>query len=456
MSIKEIDVVIIGAGLSGLSSALELNKQKIPFVVLEARNRAGGRIHSINLEGDVPIDLGAQWISPYHERVKKLVGDYGLRLVTTYRKGKTIYDIDGVIQESEGAWPKMSLIEKVDVWNFKKELNSLSNQIRCDQPWESKMARELDQKTLEEFLQKHTYTKLARSFCRLLLEEALCSKLYEVSTLDLLWCIKTAGSIDRLLTAEDFWIEEGAESLVKRVSESLDGKILYGSPVKTINYEDHQAIIYTDDQTLKAKKLILALPPNLVARIKFAPPLPANRAQLNERAGLPSVIKIIFVYNNPFWRERGLSGIAYSNQGPVKLTIDSSPPNSKKGVLTALITGDFAQQLTDWSSQKRKEEARKNLARFFGEEAIHTREIYEENWSAEEWTRGGYGTHFSPGVITQFGKTIFKPIGPLHWAGTETATEWRMYMEGAVQSGERAAKEVIEYLNGGIFSRILF
>ncbi|MFC0562442.1 flavin monoamine oxidase family protein [Halalkalibacter alkalisediminis] len=445
MGVKEIDVVIIGAGLSGLVSALELKKHKIPFVLLEARSRAGGRIHTIESGEGVPVDLGAQWISPYHERVKKLVRDYGLRLVSTYREGKTIYDIDGVIEKTEKAWPSMSLFEQVDICHFKRELNKRSKKINSTQPWESQLARELDKKTVEEFLELHTYTPLAKSFYRLLLEEALCSKLYEVSTLDLLWCIRGAGSIERLLTAEDLWIEEGAECLVRKISESLNEQIRYDSPVKTITYEDNQAVVFTDQQTWKAKKVIVAMPPNLLTRIHFDPPLPANRAQLNERAGLPSVIKIIFVYERPFWREQGLSGMVYSNQGLVKLTIDSSSPKSKNGVLTALVTGDSARKLSEKSSEMRKKEERENLVRFFGKEALQTREIHEKDWSAEEWTRGGYGTHFSAGIISQFGQTILPPIGPLHWAGTETATEWRMYMEGAVQSGERAATEVIRY-----------
>jgi monoamine oxidase len=443
---KETEVAIIGAGLAGLAAALELQKQNISFIVLEARNRPGGRVHSIQADGNVTVDLGAQWVSPYHNRMKQLIEKFGLHLVSTYREGKILYNLNGVIQERKGPWPKMSLYELIDVLRVKKQLNKQAKQFKAEEPWHSKIARELDKKTLEQFIEEYANTDMAKSFYRLLIEEALCSKLYEVSTLDLLWCISAAGSVERLLTAEDLWIKEGLEILVKKIVDSLGEQVRFESPVNSIHYEKDEACIITEKGHWNVKRVILAVPPNLLTRIQFSPPLPANRAQLNERSGLPAVIKMIFVYETPFWRAAGLSGTAYSNQGPIKLTIDSSPTDTSKGVLTSLITGEFARQVGEVSSDKQKEIAVNSLIQFFGKEAKKPNLMIVKNWSADEWTRGGYGTHFSTGMISQFGEMLFKPIGPLHWAGTETASEWRMYMEGALQSGERAAKEVSRIL----------
>ncbi|WP_035663217.1 flavin monoamine oxidase family protein [Halalkalibacter akibai] len=442
---KETDVVIIGAGLAGLTAAIELKKKKVPFVVLEARNRAGGRVYSLQKE-DIQVDLGAQWISPHHKRMKKLLRKYDLHLVSTYRQGKTIYNFDGIIQQNTSPWPNMSVVERLDIWKMKKVLNDKSKSFEAKAPWEFKIAQELDKITVEQLINHHMYTSFGKSFYQLMLEEALCSKLFEVSALDLLWCIRAAGSVERLLTAEDLWIKEGVGTLVEKMARSLPGQIEYEQPVTSINSEFKETIITTSKQIWKAKKVILALPPNLLTHIKFIPILPVTRAQLNERAGLPSVMKMVFIFNKPFWRDVGLNGNVYSNEGPIKLTVDTSPPLKNKGVLTVLITGESARLLSEKTIEQRKQTIIENLVHYFGEKAEDTLNIIEKDWSAEEWTRGGYGAHFSPGVLSQFGVTLSKPVGPLHWAGTETATEWRMYMEGAVQSGERVAEEIVQAL----------
>ncbi|ARK30611.1 flavin monoamine oxidase family protein [Halalkalibacter krulwichiae] len=445
MSSGETDVVIVGAGLAGLSAALKLKEQNRSFIVLEARHRSGGRIHTIKTEEQIAIDLGAQWVSPYHKRVKQLVTKYGLRLTPTYRTGNTIYDFNGVIEKKTGSWP-LSLIEALDALKLKMRMNILSKQLSKDCPWKTELAQELDKKTVEQFIIEHGSTNKAKQLFQLLLEEVLCSKLYEVSTLDLLWCIAAAGSIDRLLTAEDYWIEEGAGTLTKRIADSLEGQIQFNQQVQSIEYDADGVFVHTYNQNWRAKKVVLAVPPNLVTRIQFSPPLLADRAQLNERAGMPSVIKLIFTYGKPFWREQGYNGTVYSNQGPVKLTLDSSPTDMSKGVLTTFITGEFARKLGRLSVESRINQIKNQLRRYFGQLVMSPCQVFEKDWSDDEWTRGGYGIHFPIGVISQLGPSLRNPIGPIHWAGTELASEWRMYMEGAIQSGERAAMDVVELL----------
>jgi monoamine oxidase len=134
------------------------------------------------------------------------------------------------------------------------------------------------------------------------------------------------------------------------------------------------------------------------------------------------------------------------DRGPVKLTFDSSPPSGRPGVLVAFVAGTHARRLSSHTAEERRRAVLDSLCQYFGEGARDPVDYVELDWSAEEWTRGCYGAHFPTGVWTQYGPALREPVGPLHWAGTETASEWNGYMEGAVQSGQRAAAEVLDHL----------
>ncbi len=439
--VDEVDVVIIGAGLSGLSAAIELKKRNISFVVLEARQRLGGRILSYKADADVTVDLGAQWIGKDHYHMKELLSQFGLKTVKTYGKGKTVYHWKGKITASH--IPPLSISGIVDLLQFTKKLNNISQQINPYTPWESPIAKDIDKYTMERFLYENMFTTSGRKYYKFLLAKMLCAHSHEVSALDVLWCIRTAGSVQRIRDSESAWIKDGAGTLIQKMAEQINPKIYYQNPVNTITYNNHSAVVYTtEDQCWKSKRVILAIPPNLQSRIAFDPPLPALRAQLIERVGLPSVTKIILIYERPFWREKGLSGVIYSESSLISETIDSSPEDSRRGVLTVLVTGESARK-PNISTEK----VVAALVQFLGLEAAKPLQVFQENWSDQPWTRGGYGVHFAPGVLTSFGSVLLKPIASLHWAGTETATKWRLFMEGAVQSGERVAKEVIACLN---------
>lgn len=441
-TLDEVDVVIIGAGLAGLATALELKKNNLSFVVLEARDRPGGRIESIVTAENVYIDMGAQWIGKNHYRVKKLLSQFHLHTVSTYQKGKQIYAFNEKIFYQK--WTPISVLSLLDVTLFTRRLNKISSFINPSEPWGNTFTKQFDEITVEQFLQSNMYTKAGRNYYRLFIEELLCAKLYEVSALDFFWLISSAGSIQHIKASEQLSIKGSAGALIKKIAVVLAEELQFESPVTMIRSEAvNKAYVYTENQCWKAKKVIIAVPANLHGRITFEPPLPASRVQLNKRAPLPAVTKINIVYEKPFWREIGLSGVAYSDKGLIKLTVDSSPKDGKRGLLTVIVSGNSARELANHSPEKRKKLVLTALTRMFGQEANKPSEYFEKNWSEEEWTRGGYGVHFTPGVITYLGKTLIKPVGPIHWAGSETATQWRLYMEGAIQSGQRAAEEVI-------------
>jgi monoamine oxidase len=156
------------------------------------------------------------------------------------------------------------------------------------------------------------------------------------------------------------------------------------------------------------------------------------------------VIKCIAVYERPFWRDHGLTGQATSDVGPVRVTFDNSPPDGQPGALVGFLEGRFARRLGRLPAAQRRDAVIACFTRLFGAEAGRPERFIERVWADEQWTRGCYGCYMAPGGWTAHGPALRAPIGPIHWAGSETASVWSGYMDGAVRSGERAAAEVLE------------
>ncbi|WP_078542952.1 flavin monoamine oxidase family protein [Litchfieldia alkalitelluris] len=441
---SSVDIVIVGAGLAGLAAALECKKRNSSFVVLEARNRPGGRAHTIHMSDGYNIDLGAHWVSKNHTRVRELIKQFNLQSTPTYNSGQTIFEINGKIRKGAGLKP-LTTLGKLDLYMLKTKLKKLIEKLPKGVPLTTPFSYELDKQTIYEFIQNNMFSKDGKEFYTMVIEEIFCSKTHEISVLDWIWCIKSTEEINYLLKAENEWIIEGAGGLAERMADTLGESIFYESAVERISYQEEDATIFTPTKQWKAKKVIVAAPPNLTTRIKFDPPLPPIRVQLSERSGMPSVIKMIIIYDKPFWRKARLNGKVFS---PLLFSMDSSPPNKSKGVLTILITGENAIKLQGKSEMQRKQEIIKALVTFFGHKASAPLSIIEKNWAEDEWTRGGYGTHYGTGVLTHYGAGLFIPVSnTIYWAGTEAATVWRTYMEGAVQSGQDTANEVIDSLD---------
>jgi monoamine oxidase len=188
--------------------------------------------------------------------------------------------------------------------------------------------------------------------------------------------------------------------------------------------------------------VIVAVPPVLAGRIEYDPPLPAPRDQLTQRMPMGSVIKCIAVYEEPFWREDGLTGQAISLPGPAQVVFDNTPPNGSPALL-AFLEGKDARELARRSEAERRDAVLRGFQRLFGRRAAHPVLYVEKDWSSEPYSRGCYAGVLGPGAWTAYGRVLREPIGRIHWAGTETATRWMGYMDGALQSGKRAAAEVL-------------
>jgi monoamine oxidase len=192
-----------------------------------------------------------------------------------------------------------------------------------------------------------------------------------------------------------------------------------------------------------ARRAVLALSPALGARIAYSPPLPSDRDQLSQRMPMGAVIKVHAMYGTPFWRDDGLNGQIVPPGALMESVFDNSPEDGAHGALVGFIAGDDCRRSERGTPEARRASVLADLARAFGPRAARPVEYVEQEWCAEPFTRGGPVAVSSPGALTALGPALRAPVGPLHWAGTETATKWCGYLDGALSSGIRAADEVL-------------
>jgi monoamine oxidase len=183
----------------------------------------------------------------------------------------------------------------------------------------------------------------------------------------------------------------------------------------------------------------------LAGRIAYEPGLPWRRDQLTQRFAQGALIKVAAYYDKPWWRDKGLTGAAVSDTGPARVTFDVSPADGSLGGLMGFVGGDLARAWAGRNDELVKA-VLQNFATYFGAQALRPRATVVQNWSEEDWTRGCPTAVGAPGLLTEYGTDIAAPVGRIHWAGTETATYWQGYMDGAVRSGERAAEEILSEL----------
>jgi monoamine oxidase len=273
----------------------------------------------------------------------------------------------------------------------------------------------------------------------------------DLSLLHVLFYVRSAGgSFDDLVGtdggAQDRRFVGGSQRIALALAAELGDRVVLSAPVRRIAWDDDGATVQADGHELRARRAIVALPPTLTARIAYEPGLPGHRDQLTQRMPQGTVWKCMAIFDRPFWRDEGLTGQAIGDAGPVRTTFDNSPPDGSPGILLAFLEGEFARQAGLLDPATRRARVLESLGQLFGERARAPEHYVERSWAEEEWTRGCYGCYMPTGAWTSYGSALRAPVGPIHWAGAETATIWSGYMDGAVRSGERAAAEAVRAL----------
>lgn len=443
---------MVGAGIAGLVAARTLLAAGREVVVLEARSEVGGRVRNHALADGTVVEVGGQWIGPGQDRLAGLVAELGLETFPTWDEGRHVLHFDGRSGRYRGTIPRLGPLVLADMARTQARFDRLARRVPLDAPWEAEDAAELDGQTMETWVRRHAKTRGARALFTLFAEAVFAAEPADLSLLHALFYTHSGRGVDVLTGtrggAQQDRFVGGSQRLPLYLAESLGDRVRLDAPVRRIEQTDDAVTVTADDVALSARQAIVAIPPPLASRIDYSPALPAARDQLTQRLPMGSVIKCHAVYDTPFWRDDGLSGQATSDTGPVKVVFDNSPPSGTPGVLLAFLEGAHARAFAGAPASPLREAVLGSLVTFFGPRAATPVDFVAVDWAAEEWTRGCYAALFTPGTWTQHGPALREPVGRLHWAGTETATEWCGYMDGAVQSGERAAAEVLDADNG--------
>lgn len=449
---ESADVVIIGAGLSGLYAAREVLRAGLEPLVLEADDRVGGRILTERIAPGIEVEIGAQWIGDTHHRMRALAAELGIDTFEQYDDGEATYELLGspVLREREFHAARADDLTEVD--RALAELDRMAAQVPVEAPWESPRAAEWDGVTAAQWLTEQQLPPVAERLLEICTVGILAVPMAEVSLLDLLYNLQTCG-----VGAELFAESEGGAQTTRFVggtgripqglADELGDRVRLGQPVLVIEHDADSVTVHCrGGRVVRGRRVIVALAPTLAGRIMYDPPLPGVRDQLTQRMPQASSMKAFLTYDEPFWRADGLSGQLISDAGPSRMSNDTSPADASYGQLLLFLEGEQARTFGRWPQEQRRDALIAEAVRHFGPRAADPMHYVDGEWSERQWTRGCYNANMGPLVWTQFGHALTPPIGPIHWASTETATHWSGYMEGAIDAGARAAREVVDRL----------
>lgn len=455
---RRVDTVVVGAGLAGLTAARDLVRAGRSVIVLEARNRVGGRVDNHELPGGAITERGGTFVGPTQNRLKALIDALGLKTFDVASDGRNVYIApdgsrttyaDGGLTGTAPPDPAML----ADLALAVAQLDQMATSVGVDRPWEAARAAEWDAQTLETWLRGNTVIPDFRKLAAAATRAIFGAEPRELSLLYTLFYIAASGDETHQGTFErNFNTRGGAQQarvvggtglIPMGLAKGLGRRVVLRSPVRAITQERGGVTVVSDRMTVRAKHVIVAMPPTLAGRIAYHPPLPGERDQLTQRSPQGALIKAAAVYDRPFWRDAGLSGTAVGTGAPVNVTFDDSPPDGHPGIVFGFIGGDNARGYRRMPAADRRAAVLRQYAEFFGEQALRPTSFFETDWIGEEWSRGCPVAIHAPGTLLAYGAALRRPCGRIHWAGTETSTYWNGYMDGAVRSGERAAREIL-------------
>jgi len=457
---RRADVVVVGAGLAGLTAARRIAGAGKSVIVLEARNRVGGRTLNHHLPGGKWSELGATFVGPTQDHIKRLAHDVGVGLFPTFNTGNDLYRAGGSNTTYGNTGPLGSAppdpLTLADVTAVVERLDMMSTEVPIDRPWAASSADDWDGQTLYSWVKQNSSgSQRFMNLVSIATEPIFGAEARDISLLFTLFYIAASGNeqnpgtfernFDTTGGAQESRMLGGTQLVSIRVANQLGRRRIYlSSPVHRIVQSRTGVRVESDKFSVHGKRVIVAIPPPLAGRIYYEPLLPQNRDQLTQRMPMGTLIKAEVFYSKPFWRANGLNGQTISDEGPISATFDISPPDGKPGIIMGFIGGDRARRFQAQGARARRKAVLDELVQLFGPQAAKPTKYLEYSWVTQEWTRGCPVSVLGPGTLVDFGAAIRKPVGRIHWAGTETSTYWNGYMDGAVRSGERAAREVLQ------------
>ena len=453
----DCDVVIVGAGASGLTAATRLKDAGRAVVVLEARDRAGGRLWTDEVDGAM-LEIGGQWVSPDQDALIETLDDLGLETYPRYREGVNIYiGPGGELKRFEGEIFPVPPATEQEIVSLIDKLDALVAEIDPDRPWDHPQAKDLDEISFAHWLETQTDDEEARENIGMFIAGAMLTKpAHAFSALQALLMAASAGSFSNLVDADfilDRRVVGGLQQVPLLLAERLGGAVRLGQAVRTLRWaglsEGHGdapqrgVVAVTDEFEVHAAHVILAVPPILISRISYDPPLPRRQQQLHQHLSMGFVIKVHAVYETPFWREAGLSGTAFSPYELVHEAYDNTNHEDPRGTLVGFVADEEADGVFSLSAEERKERILESLSHYYGEQALHPVVYFESDWGSEEWTRGAYAASFDMGGLARYGADLRTPVGPIHFSCSDMAGKGYQHVDGAIRVGREVADEIL-------------
>jgi len=448
----ERDVVIVGAGPTGLTAALELGKAGKSVAVLEARDRVGGRTWTEQM-GGATIEIGGQWISPDQTALASLVEELGIETFPRYKDGDSVFiDHDGQRHVYSGDDFPVGESTVAEINRLIAHMDELTAQVDPDRPWEHPQAQELDTISFHHWLGSLTDDPVAVDCVGLFIAGGMLTKpATTFSALQALLMSASAGSFSNLVD-EDFILDRRISSSMQGVSLAVaarlrDEDLFLQNPVLKLEWDEDGVTAHGATVSVRARRVIMAIPPNLYSRPTYVPALPRRQQITHQHQSMGLVIKVHAVYPTAFWREAGLSGTGFSPTALVQEVYDNTFEGDH-GTLVGFISDTKADAMWELDEDTRRERILDCLADFLGDEARHPEVFYLSDWGSEEWTRGAYATSYDLGGLHRFGPTQNDPVGPIHFASSDIAGAGYQHVDGAVRMGRRTARKIVAELDG--------
>jgi monoamine oxidase len=446
MALNNRTVIVIGAGLAGLSAAFDLQRAGWQVTVLEARERVGGRVYSLRgFSNGLVAEGGGEFIEESHTRMLALAKQFHLQLGSV-----------GSWQAQDADWAcfdgKAGPMSKAEIWgtNLHEEVEKIwlalaeLGELVPDpsQPQSARGAEYLDSKSTADWLDSLDVHPLAKKdFIQHIRAEYTC----EPERHSLLDLARNVSMYYTTLDREPNYRVIGGNDLIPRALAAALPEVRLHAPVTSLCVQPDEVTVTfkqaNSHLTISAAFAILATPLTTARLIEFNPPLPPAHQRMVHELTYGAVTKVLIEYRKRFWEDKGWNG-RLATDTPIGFTWHAtSHVESEHGILTAYTGGAPGANLAALSDAERIRVAVADIEKLFPGSSDLIEHTATVAWPNEPYTRGSYAA-LAPGEVTVHWKTLFEPAGRLFFAG-EHATAVQGFMEGAVESGQRAAATII-------------